>query len=288
MIPTQLSPLRIRLILPSDLDIVEQMVLAGFGASPGRATELNRLLSLQPDSWFLAERDGEPLGMGGEIFYDLFAYINMMIVFPHAQRQGIGSAIFEHLLRLVDQRRCPLALLDATAMGEPLYRKHGFLEVDQARQYLCPHPPKTAHPHPGVYPVSYNQLREVAEFDAPIFGANRLKVFQAFLADFPDRLLAKRNAQGALTGYLFAQATRLGPWAALTPQDSADLLEAAFALSFDSHVDVIAPALNREAEALLLSAGFHFERALPHMVKGSSSVVRQRNLLYGQTSFALG
>ncbi len=280
--------LEFHLIQPSDLEIVEEMVLAGFGGSPGRQSELNRLLKLQPDSWFIARRGADPVGMGGAMLYDHFAYINMMIVFPQAQRQGIGSAVFEHILSLLDRRGYPLALLDATPMGEPLYRKYGFVEIDQARQFLCQQPPHRQHPHPSIDALSAKDLPEVAAFDAPIFGANRLKVFEAFLADYPGRLLAKRSPRGEISGYLLAQPSRLGPWSALTPDDAADLMDAALSLPFQNTLDVIVPAANPHAEALFLASGFHFERALPHMKRGTFSVTPQRHLLYGQTSFALG
>lgn len=285
---TLLPSLEFHLIQSSDLEVVEQMVLAGFGGSPGRQVELNRLLKLQPDSWFIARSGDDPLGMGGAVLYDNFAYINMMIVFPEAQRQGIGSAIFECILSLLDQRGYSLALLDATQMGEPLYRKYGFIQIDLARQYLCDQPQRNAHPHPQITDLAPTDLPELANFDTPIFGANRLKVFEAFSRDYPGRLLVKRNRQGEISGYVLAQSARLGPWAAKAPEDAADLMEAALHLPFEGAVDIIAPAANPYAEALFLSSGFHFERALPHMKRGNYIITPQRNLLYGQTSFALG
>ncbi len=282
------STLEIRLISHEDLEFAEQLLLAGYGGQPGRIPELNRLLEIQPDGWFFAWRDGQPSGMGGAVLYDYFAYLGMMVVLPSLQRQGIGRRIFEAILEWISYHDRHLALLDATEAGAALYRQYGFSAIDQVRQYICSQLPLNAHPSPSINEVTFADLPQLAEFDAPLFGSNRAKVFQTYLQDFQGRFLFKHSLDGQITGYLLAQPNRLGAWAALTPDDASELLEAAFALPFEGEVNVIVPAVNQWAEKILASAGFQFEHALSHMANGLVSIPRRRDLIYGQISFAVG
>jgi len=288
MSPSPLSTIEIRNMKEDDFLDAEQLLLAGYGGSPGRIPELKRLMEIQPDGWFIALRDGQPSGMGGAVIYDHFAYIGMMVVLPHLQRQGIGRRIFETILEWIARYNCRLALLDATEAGAALYRHYGFQEVDQARQYICQNPSHPSHPSPYVHAATIADLAKLAEFDAPLFGSNRERVFQAYWKDYQDRCLIKLDSNGHIRGYLIAQPNRLGAWAALTPDDASELMESAFALPFEGEVNVIAPAANKHAEQVLAAAGFRFERALPHMASNLEPIPRRRDLLYGQISFAIG
>jgi GNAT superfamily N-acetyltransferase len=278
----------IRPISAEDIGIAKEILDAGYGEAAGRENELKRLLRIQREGWFLACHGRNAVGMGGAILYDRFAYIGMMAVLPAYQRQGYGRAIFEHVLDWLREQGCMTYLLDATPAGAALYRQYHFRELDYARQYLCPQVPQSAHPSPKIDFVGEEQLGEVVAFDRQLFGANRERLLRVYWADYPDRLLVKRDAQGKLRGFLLAQPQRLGPWLAFTPDDAADLLEAALTLPFEGEINVIAPAANPSAEKLLQAVGFQFLRALPHMGWGQLPAPCQRQFIFGQTSFALG
>ncbi|MGB9585846.1 MAG: GNAT family N-acetyltransferase [Anaerolineales bacterium] len=288
MCPSPISTIAIRLMKEDDFLDAEQLLLAGYGGSPGRVAELERLLTIQPDGWFFACIGDQPVGMGGAVLYDRFAYIGMMVVLPAWQRQGIGRKIFEHILDWIERNKIPLALLDATEAGAALYRQYGFNEVDQACQYICVQSPTVSHPSPLVNLATMQDIPELAEFDRPLFGANRMRVFQTYLKDYPERFFIKRDEQGRIRGYLLAQSSRLGAWAALTSDDAFDLVEAALSLPFEGELNVIAPAANPSVAQLLAQLGFRFERALPHMASKNEYINRHRDLIYGQISFAIG
>ncbi len=282
------SSIYIRPIQPQDLGRAKQILDAGYGEAPGRENELKRLLRIQARGWFFACRGKEPVGMGGAILYDRFAYIGMMAVLPQFQRQGYGRAIFEHVLDWLREQSCVTYLLDATPAGAALYRQYHFAELDSARQYICSQPPSRSHPSPTVDVVGKHELTDIVAFDRPCFGANRGRLLQVYLEDYPERFFVKRDPQGKIAGFLIAQSQRLGPWVARSIEDAEALLEAALTLSFDGEINVIAPAANAHAETLLQTYGFTFLRALPHMGGGLLPSPCRRELIYGQTSFALG
>jgi GNAT superfamily N-acetyltransferase len=280
-------PITLRALTEDDLDTADGIMMPAYGAPRSRKRDLRRYLALQPDGWLLALLDGEPAGIGGAIDYGHFAYIGLMAVHPTLQRRGIASAIMERLLAWIDERGCPVALLDASAAGERLYEKLGFVDDDRVIQYHqddCAARPRASE---RVGPLIAADLAALAAFDAPIFGAERGAVLTTFLGEFPDRAFVARDAAGALAGYLFAQPQTIGPWAARGPAEAEALLAVALALDFESAPRVLVPGANTHAAGLLLRYGFSPQRALRHMRRGSP-VAARRSLIYGQTSYAIG
>jgi GNAT superfamily N-acetyltransferase len=73
----------------------------------------------------VAREDGDIVGIGRLLDEGaLYAALWDMIVVPHAQRRGIGSAILERLLERAADRT--IVMLVATAAGRPLYERYGF------------------------------------------------------------------------------------------------------------------------------------------------------------------
>jgi len=165
--------LSIRPIKKEDLPRAKEILDAGYGEAPGREHELQRLLRIQSEGWFFACRGKETVGMGGAIRYDSFAYIGMMAVLPAFQRQGYGRALFEHILDWLREQGCLTCLLDATPAGANLYRQYHFVELDQARQYVCKQPPGGFRPSPRVDLVNERDVADVLAFDRKLFGADR-------------------------------------------------------------------------------------------------------------------
>jgi hypothetical protein len=124
----------------------------------------------------------------------------------------------ERLLDWLNARGTKVALLNATESGARLYTLVGF--VEDSKQLVFQRDRKTPYPaSPSeVRTLCKEDLSALAAFDAPIFGANRLCVFAAYLSSLPDRAFVTHNEADQITGYLFVQPAVLGPWAASTPK----------------------------------------------------------------------
>jgi ribosomal protein S18 acetylase RimI-like enzyme len=280
--------LTIRNLTEADLDPINSVLMAAFGRPSSFKSELQRYLRLQPDGWLIAERDGSPVGMVGALDYGGVAYIGLMGVHPAAQRQGIGQALLERLLAWLDSRSCPMALLDATEVGTLLYAKFGFVEDEKSLVFKQNSVGRSLGSLEGVSVLRPTELEALCAFDTPIFGAKRQKVFAAFLQEIPDRAFIIRNEADQISGYLFAQARNLGPWAAKTPEVAETLLAAALSLPFEDTPQVIVPGSNPLAKELLMRYGFKEQRVLSHMRRGGSTSPGYRAMLYGMATFAIG
>ena len=282
--------LSIRSLSECDLENADAILQSAFQSSDSRLTDLHIYRKIQPDGWFLALQDGIPAGIVGATNYATFAHVGMMAVHPHAQRQGVGLALMQHLLAWLDRQRAPCVLLDASAAGQPLYEKLGFVAYDQV-YVLQRHGGLSFHDRtPQVEPISIRDLDGLVKYDTGIFGADRGRVLHALLTTFPGRafmLRAQRKA-GQIAGYVFAQENRIGPWVMQRSQGAEALLQAALSLPCARTVSVVVPEENRAATELLSRYGFEPVRVNRHMGKGASVPPRQRSKMYGQTSLALG
>src|SRR5207302_10719641 len=114
----------------AELDMTNEMLKAAYKVPQSRKESLYRYLAFQPGGSFVAKHDGTVVGFGGAMDYGPFAYIGLMAVHPGMQKRGVGGLILEHLLTWLDERRCPTALLDASPVGAPLYKRYGFTAED--------------------------------------------------------------------------------------------------------------------------------------------------------------
>ena len=128
----------------------------------------------------------------------------------------------------------------------------------------------------------------LAQFDKPIFGASRAKVVETYLADFSNGAFIAQGNGGEITGFVLVQAHRIGPWVARDTQTAEKLLCAAFTIAQGQPTAVIVPAANTNASRLLEHYGFQILRSQTHMRLGTAYPVRQRELIFGQASFAIG
>jgi GNAT superfamily N-acetyltransferase len=279
--------IEIHTLTAADLDHADAIQQAAYGGG-SRKDRLQLYLSLQPNGWLLATLDGEPAGIAGGTNYGTVGHIGLVAVDPSKQRRGVALALMEHLLGWFAEQRCPVIQLDASDAGAPLYRKLGFVEDEKTLGFTqddCALRPAQSE---RVGRLRAADIPALAAFDAPIFGGDRAAVFAAALAEAPERGFAARDAEGKISGYLFAQQQLLGPWAAGTPADAEALLAVALMLPFDGAIRTLTPGSNADAAKLLMCYGFSPRRMLRRMRRGGAAAAGRRALLYGQTSLAIG
>ena len=278
----------IRTLADIDLETADNILKVAFQSQASRLDDIHLYRRIQPDGWFLALRQDQPVGMVGAANYGAFAHVGLMAVHPDVQRQGVGLAIMQFLLARLDQQHVPLVTLDASNMGRPLYDKLGFVPYDEtlmfqrSGNFAMPDQPS------NIQSISNQDLDELVQWDSLFFGADRRKVFQALLAFFPERAFMLRDETGQVAGYLFAQKNRIGPWVMRQPHGAEALLKAALTLPYEGTVSVAVPAVNQDAVELLPRYGFKQLRANRHMGRGRGEPPGQRSQIYAQTSLAAG
>jgi ribosomal protein S18 acetylase RimI-like enzyme len=271
-----------------DADVISGIADSAFGTSGDRGAEIRRYLTLEPNYWLLATYRDQPAGVVGATDYGRFAFLGVMTVRRELQGKGIGSALFRHELQWLEEEGVSFLRLEASDTGFPIYLRHGFEVVDRSVMLHLPSLTRFSAFPGNVRPLEASDLEELAAFDAPVFGARRSGLFRALLQDFPGRAFASHDGSGGMTGFLFAQPRRLGPWVARDPEHAESLLRAALTLSFEGPPLAIAPQSNQGALALLERYGFTRGRVNRHMRRGALTQPGDRSVVYGLTSFAVG
>ena len=280
--------LSIRLVTEADFEPADVVLRAVFGTPDSRIADLRRYSGLQPDGWFVAEADGKLASTVGAVIFGSFAYIGLMAVTPPMQRRGIARALMQHVLAWVAAHGCATALLDASQSGAPLYSSLGFAPAGQAFVFQCDTTARLENMPPQVGQLCAEDIPALVEFDMPIYGATRAQLFRRFLAEFRDRAFVTRDEDRHVTGFVFAQQRRIGPWVANNVCDAEVLMQAALTLDYDGAASVIMPLPNTGVSEFLERYGFRFLRTQLHMWRGRAYPARQRAMIYGQASFMVG
>ncbi|HWE37692.1 MAG TPA: GNAT family N-acetyltransferase, partial [Isosphaeraceae bacterium] len=154
--------LRIRPMTAADLPLGLRLSrAAGWNQTPA---DWSRLLDLGPTGCFVAERAGTAVGTTTTCVFGPIAWVAMVLVDQDARGRGIGTALVAHAIDSLEGLRVRSIRLDATPLGEPLYRRLGFVaEYPLARfqgtpavaefgTIAPPTAPAPRPPHPGPPP----------------------------------------------------------------------------------------------------------------------------------------
>jgi GNAT superfamily N-acetyltransferase len=109
------------------------------GAAVVRADHIRSRLGQDPLSHrFVALLEGEPVATSRLSMAGGVAGLYTMVTLPHAQRRGIGLGMAYRALLAGRDSGMRLGALQATAMGYPIYRKLGFVEIVRCHMLVRP------------------------------------------------------------------------------------------------------------------------------------------------------
>jgi len=271
-------------LVPADFNEAGSLLDLAFGGT-GQAETLRRFYPTQSKYYTCARRDGRIVGVVGASNFGNFAYVGQMGVHPDVQQGGIGSALMTHVIGLLEADGCKIQLLDATAKGEYLYRKLGFVEDSRAQRWdrLEHIPARDPIPH-GVRLIQHADVPMIEALDERLFGAPRSRLVARLLDLNPARAFVSEDA-GRLTGYAVAQGWMVGPWLAESATDADALLRAALTLEYDEPPRVVCNTDNAQVRSIIERYGFTQSRDIAHMRRGGAAEPRSLQNLYGQASF---
>jgi GNAT superfamily N-acetyltransferase len=87
---------------------------------------------------FVARLDGEPVAASMVLFDSDVAEVGFVATKASARGRGLGTLITATAARHGFDHGAPLVVLQASAMGEPVYRRMGFVELMRYRRYDSP------------------------------------------------------------------------------------------------------------------------------------------------------
>jgi GNAT superfamily N-acetyltransferase len=137
--------------MPKGLEIIEVMddkalkawcriVCVAFGAPPEGAAAMMKLVKRerkykQPIKLYLGLLDGKPATTSGYFLGEGVAGIYFVATLPEARNKGLGFAVTQAALKDGRALGYRVGILQASKMGEPVYKRMGFKEYCRVSSY---------------------------------------------------------------------------------------------------------------------------------------------------------
>lgn len=123
---------------PTQLTDFAIVASEAFGAPLEAAATLAPAATLDDDrcSWFLGYVDGDPAACGQLIRTADVAGVYSIGVREQFRRRGLGAAISTSVLVAGRELGCSIGVLQASPMGEPVYRRMGFETITQYHLFV--------------------------------------------------------------------------------------------------------------------------------------------------------
>jgi hypothetical protein len=177
--------------------------------------------------------------------------------------------LMEHALSTLTDAGC--VGLDATPLGEPLYRRYGFVnEFGMVRTKATIEAARFEMPAGHARQMTLEDLSDVLARDREVFGADRGALLTALFHHAPECAWIVKDT--AVRGYCFGRPGRLyhqlGPVVGEDGATACDLVAHCFSQLDGKLFAIDAPRLDGEWIAWLESVGFVEERPFVRMFRG--------------------
>jgi ribosomal protein S18 acetylase RimI-like enzyme len=260
--------IRIRPMTTADVSLGMRLVAqARWNQLP---SDWDRFLAMQPDGCFVAEIAGNAVGTAVACVFGDLAWIAMVLVDEPLRGQGIGAALVQHALKLIDAQGVRTVRLDATPLGQPIYEKLGFRPqysltrfVGQLPNAQSRRPSSASLAQPADYP-------RLLAFDEQVTHVQRGKFLTRLFAENQSsvRWVAQdKNVLGWMTVRPGRQAWQLGPCLA-EPPFGEELLDDAARQLTGEQVLLDVPVANAPAIRWAESTGLGTQRHFVRMYRG--------------------
>ena len=227
-----------------------------------------RFLAMQPDGCFVGELDGAAVATTAAFIFGPIAWIAMVLVDVDSRRRGVATTLLKHALDFLDARGVQTIRLDATAAGQPVYEKLGFVPEYGLTRYTG----TAALSDGGFAPAGDKpQLDDVIALDRWATATPRAKLLTRLLAESPDltRVLRREGRlEGYITGRRGANATQIGPCIA-TAQAGPVLLTEALSYCAGRPVFIDVPHDHAAARQIVETRGLTAQRHFLRMCRGT-------------------
>lgn len=226
-----------------------------------------------PKGCFIAEKNGDPVGMCIATPYRHAGFFGELIVRPEHRGQGIGSRLLETAIDYLKKKNIRSIYLDAVPEAAPLYERYGFRKICTSFRFSGK---LKGLEDKRVRAMRKWDLEPVCALDRTAFGEDRqffLKWVSFMAPDFAKVLTKDEKIIGYITARYTEKGISIGPW--IMPQDTENpegLLCSLAASTFHETLNLGVLETSQKSIGLLKSLGFQEKKNSPlRMVWGKDS-----------------
>ncbi|MEM3699645.1 MAG: GNAT family N-acetyltransferase [Candidatus Bathyarchaeia archaeon] len=224
--------------------------------------DVQRMFRYNPSGCFIVEVNGKRVGHVFSFKYGKLGWIGLLIVRAEHRRKGIGTLLMKRAMKHLFGRGVETIRLEAVSALANFYRKLGFVDEYESLRFSGLNQKPVSKFHSKVKLMEKNLVKEVAEFDAKYFGANRINVLKSLHDDYPQFCFIS-GVSSEIDGYLMCRRAeggyRIGPWVCnpQNPQTAKELLiKCMETIRQKEKIYVGVPAVNKVAVEVLEEFGF--------------------------------
>lgn len=236
-----------------------------------------RFLVMQPEGCLVAELAGVAVGTAVVTAFGAVAWISMVLVEQNVRGRGVGKALLSRAVQVADELGCKSIRLDATPLGQPLYKSLGFASQYELTRYagtaVATVVSSASSDSVAVYRASPDDVAAILAIDSTATRTQRGKFLTRLFAEAPDAVRVAWN-DGRIAGYLTTRpgsdAIQLGPCIAETHEVGYALLNDALSRHASSRVYWDLPSSHSAAARLAQIAGLAPQRTFVRMCRGGT------------------
>ena len=222
--------------------------------------------------------------------YGDVAWLAMLLTLQKFRGHGLGTALFVSALDAA-HRSARVTALDATELGLPIYRQHGFSPIMVLRRLeLRTAPRLNVRPAiAGIQPIAPDGVESAAELDAAVLGLDRRWLIRALWQRKLNVMLTDAEDDSSLLLLRHGRAAcQLGPLYAGNVATAMRLTEAALAVANGQPLFVDVSDQQTEYLNWLTSIGFREQRPFTRMADAQPALQGRRDLLFAMTGPEFG
>ncbi len=246
-----------------------------------------RAMDLEPTGCFVAEANQQPVATTTVCCFENIAWIAMVLVDKKVRGRGIGKLIVEHAIAYLDAKGIETIRLDATSLGQGLYKKLGFREEYEVIRFTGGRrsggrrsgDPAADDPTPGTLEIG--NIRRIFKGDVMMDEIVRLdeEATATFRRSFINSFAKTNNipfycsiTDGAVTGYAGCRegiiAIQIGPLATSVPESGYRLLDQIASQFPEKPMFIDIPSNNTAALHWAAANAFTEQRRFVRMYRG--------------------
>ncbi len=226
--------MQIREMSKKDIDFALSLTSAEGWSSTRQ--DFEDLLEFDRQACFIAEIDGESIGMVTTVPYNGFGYVGNLIVVEKHRKKKLGTELMEFALKYLEDRGVMTQILDGVQDAVTLYERLGLRKVCKSLRLEGMVKPKESE---DVRYMTQRDLVLIDQLDTEYFGACRKHFLQSLLTHYP-KLCRVLDIDGEMHGYIMGSerrdSIRIGPWVMIHRSNRAEDLLTSFATETSDQV----------------------------------------------------
>jgi ribosomal protein S18 acetylase RimI-like enzyme len=259
----------IRRMTVTDLPLCRHLVRqAGWNQSDA---DWLRTMELEPDGCFVAEKEGVPVATTTTCCFGKCAWIAMVLVDTAFRNQGIAKEMLLHAIQYLENKGMTTVRLDATALGQGLYRKLGFEDEYEVARF-------TREPVSGKFTSVYTPhiaseeiIRDIITLDLLATGADRAMLLRDLISQ-GSPFYYTQDDDSQPESYAFTRAgisaVQIGPAIAVNADAGRRVLDEMASYLQEERVFIDIPTQNAAAVCWAEANGFATQRTFMRMYRG--------------------